>query len=386
MCSEGVIDAPIHLTQTQLDDLRRLVLRNISRDQILILTNIPDVPTSITSVLREVSRRHNVPLGSLRGQATVLRELKLLDYSEPPVFKGASLTALGEFVADFTMEDELSLTGQIVHTRRGARPFGELLKDLRKRVLQMVAEAGSGHLGASLSVVDILATLYFMKMQHDPRNPGWLDRDRLILSKGHAAPALYAVLCEAGYFEPEELLTLRKLGSRLQGHCDTAAPGVDVDTGSLGQGLSVAVGMALAAKMDKRGIRIYVVLGDGEIQEGQVWEAAMTAAHYGLDNIVAIVDRNRYQLTGDTETVKGVEPIVGKWMSFGWNAVRVDGHDQFNILDALEMCEHVKGRPSVLVADTVKGRGVSFMEGNKYAKSIPSAEDLRRALAELGRD
>jgi transketolase len=334
-CKEGVINAPISLTQTQLEDLRKLVLRNISKDQVLILSNIPRVPASITSVLREISRRYNVPLENLREHARTLKDLKLIDYGEPHEFRGVTLTALGEFMTSFTIEDELSVTGNLVHTSQGTKPFGELLKDLRKMVLKMVADAGSGHLGASLSAVDILATLYFRKMQHDPKNPDWEERDRLILSKGHAVPALYAVLCEAGYIPSEELTTLREIGSRLQGHSDTITPGVDAKTGSLGQGLSIAVGMSIAAKLDKRSYRIYVIMGDGELQEGQVWEAAMTAAHHKLDNIVVFVDRNQYQLTGSTETVKAVEPLVDKWKSFGWNALRIDGHDHVNVLDAL---------------------------------------------------
>ncbi|MCW4048132.1 MAG: transketolase [Candidatus Bathyarchaeota archaeon] len=273
----------------------------------------------------------------------------------------------------------------MVQTRSGAKPLGQLLKDLRRQVLHMIANAGSGHLGASLSIVDILAILYFMKMQHDPINPDWEERDRLVLSKGHAAPALYAVLSEAGYFPKEELTTLRELGGRLHGHPDTVTPGVDAKTGSLGQGLSMAVGMAYAAKLDKASHRVYVVIGDGELHEGQVWEAAMTAAHYGLDNIVTIIDRNKYQLTGTTEEVKGVEPIADKWRAFGWNVLNVNGHDHFAVLDALEVCEHTHGKPSVIIAATTKGKGVSFMEGNKFSRSVPNAAQLKQALEELDR-
>jgi transketolase len=330
-----------------------------------------------------VSRRYNVPIEELRLHAQALRSLKLIDYGEPPRFKGVELTELGMFVTNLTTEDEAILAGDLVQTRSGVKPLGQLLKDIRRTVLQMVAEAGSGHLGASMSIVDILVILYFMKMNHDPANPDWADRDRLILSKGHAAPALYAVLSEAGYFPEEELHSLRELGSRLHGHPDTVTPGVDVATGSLGQGLSVAVGMALAAKMDDASHRIYVVLGDGELNEGQVWEAAMTAAQYGLDNMVAIVDRNQYQLTSTTEKVKSVEPVSGKWRAFGWNVIDVSGHDVYAILDALEVCEHTKGKPSVIVAKTTKGKGVSFMEGNKFSRSIPNATQLRQALEEL---
>jgi transketolase len=249
----------------------------------------------------------------------------------------------------------------------------------------MIAGARSGHLGASLSIVDILAILYFMKLQHDPSNPSWDERDRLILSKGHAAPALYAVLSEAGYIDEEELKTLRKIEGRLDGHPDNEIPGVDVKTGSLGQGLSVAVGMAIAAKMDKRSYKVYVILGDGELHEGQIWEAAMTASHYGLDNIITIVDRNKYQLTGLTEEVKTLEPITEKWRSFGWSVVNIDGHDIYSILDALEVCEHTKGKPSVIIANTTKGKGVSFMEGNLFSRKIPDQEQLVRALNELER-
>jgi transketolase len=271
----------------------------------------------------------------------------------------------------------------MVQTPSGFRPLGSILKDLRKTVLQMVAEAGSGHLGASLSVLDILATLYFMKMRHDPSDPQWPGRDRLVLSKGHAAPALYAVLAEAGYFPRDVLTSLRKKGSILQGHPDMETPGVDTSTGSLGQGLSLAVGMALAAKMDGSGQRTYAILGDGELNEGQVWEAALTAAHHSLDNLTAIVDRNRYQLTGRTGTVKTIEPIGAKWRAYGWETMVCDGNDPTSILEALDTCDMTVGRPSVVIAMTTKGKGVSFMEGNRFSRRSPNAEELRRALSEL---
>ena len=381
-CS-GVIDAPISLTENQLEDLRRIVLRTIPKDQILVLTHIPRVPTSMTSVLREVSRRFNIPLQELRQHAETLKDLNLIDYSEAPYFKGVELTQLGSFIGNLSVADEPMLLGDMVQTKSGSRHFGLVIKDLRKTVLQMIANAGSGHLGASLSVIDILATLYFRKMQHDPKNPDWSERDRLVLSKGHAAPALYAIIAEAGYFPNKELLTLRAQGSRLQGHPDTVLPGIDVKTGSLGQGLSIANGMAYAAKLDKSSYRIYAIIGDGELNEGQIWEAALTATQYGLDNLMVIVDRNKYQLTGMTEEVKGVDPIADKWRSFGWNVMEVEGHDQFSVLDALEVCEQTKGKPSVIIANTTKGKGVSFMEGNKFSRSIPDQEQLRQALAEL---
>lgn len=334
-------------------------------------------------MLREVSRKYNLPLEGLRGEARNLRELKLIDYGEAEKFKGVELTELGMFITNLTIEDEPLLAGEMVQTRSGVKTLGQLLKDLRKQVLQMIANAGSGHLGASLSIVDILTILYFMKMQHDPLNPDWPERDRLVLSKGHAAPALYAVLSEAGYFPKEELLTLRELGSRLHGHPDTMTPGVDAKTGSLGQGLSVAVGMAYAAKLNHASYRIYCIIGDGEMNEGQVWEAALTAAHYRLDNLVVIVDRNKYQLTGATEEVKTMEPIADKWRAFGWNTLSINGHEHFAVLDALEVCEHTHGKPSVIVAATTKGKGVSFMEGNKFSRSVPDADQLRQALEEL---
>jgi len=247
----------------------------------------------------------------------------------------------------------------------------------------MIAEAGSGHLGASLSAIDILAVLYFVKMRHDPSNPEWEERDRLVLSKGHAAPALYAVLAEAGYLPVEELTTLRALGSTLQGHPEKKTPGVDASTGSLGQGLSIAVGMALAAKMDNATHKVYALVGDGELNEGQIWEAALTASHHGLDNLVAFVDRNRFQLSGRTEEVKGIEPVADKWRTFGWEVFEADGNDASSILDSLDACGLTTGKPCVVVANTTKGKGVSFMEGNRFSKSVPDATQLAKALAEL---
>ena len=319
----------------------------------------------------------------MKLNARILRELNLITYGEASDFKGVELTELGRLVSSLTLGEEPTVMGDMVQTHRGLRPLGSVVKDLRKTVLRMVAEAGSGHLGASLSVLDILAVLYFLKMRHNPSNPEWPDRDRFILSKGHAAPTLYAVLAEAGYLRQDELLSLREMGSRLTGHPSVKTPGVDAGAGSLGQGLSIAVGMALAAKMDHAGYRIYVLLGDGELDEGQVWEAALTASHYGLDNVVAIVDHNGYQLTGSTDTVKSLEPLEDKWSAFGWEAVEADGNDPASILDALEVSEMVEGRPKVIIANTTKGKGVSFMEGNEYSRKTPSADELARALSEL---
>jgi len=362
--------------------LHRLLLRTINKNQILILTHIRRVPTPITSILREISKNYNVPLSTLKGSARALRDLNLIAYGDDSDFLGVELTELGRFVSRLLAGGELPLVN-LVQTSSGLRPLGSVIRDVRKAILRMVAEAGSGHLGASLSALEILAVLYFMKMRHDPKNPAWAGRDRFILSKGHAAPALYAVLAEAGYFPQEELLTLRALGSRLQGHPDTRTPGVDFMTGSLGQGLSVAAGMALAAKMDGAGNRVYVLLGDGELDEGQIWEAAMTAAHHGLDNLIAIVDRNQFQLSGSTAGVKSLEPLSAKWGALGWEVAEADGHDPEMILDALDRCSLVSGRPSVIIAKTTKGKGVSFMEGNAFSRRTPNIEELEKALAEL---
>lgn len=374
--------APIPISDTQLEDLHRLLLRTINKNQLLILTHMPRVPTSITSILKEISKKFNVPLSTLKRNAKILKDLNLITYGDNSNFRGVELTELGRLVSRIMASGELPLVN-LVKTVSGLRPLGSVIRDTRKTVLRMVAEAGSGHLGASLSAIEILSVLYFLKMRHDPGNPAWADRDRFVLSKGHAAPGLYAVLAEAGYFPVEELFTLRKLGSRLQGHPDTRTPGVDVMTGSLGQGLSMAVGMALAAKMDGAGYMVYVLLGDGELDEGQVWEAAMTASHHGLDNLIAIVDRNQYQLSGRTDNVKSLEPLNEKWSSMGWEVLEADGHSPESILDALDGCSLVSGRPCVVVARTTKGKGVSFMEGNKYSRKVPDFKELERALSEL---
>ncbi|MFP3950665.1 MAG: transketolase [Candidatus Bathyarchaeia archaeon] len=257
------------------------------------------------------------------------------------------------------------------------------MKDLRKTVLRMIAEANTGHLGASLSSIELLAVLYFIKMRHDPENPDWPDRDRFILSKGHAAPALYAVLAELGYIKKSDLSSLRELGSGLQGHPDIRLPGVDASTGSLGHGLSIANGMAIAGKMDGSDRSVYVLLGDGELGEGSIWEAALTASHQGLGNLVAIVDRNDYQLTARTKEVKGLEPISDKWISFGWNVIEAEGNEPDSVLDALDQCTMNREKPNVIIARTTKGKGVSFMEGNRFSNRIPKAEELREALSQL---
>ena len=236
---------------------------------------------------------------------------------------------------------------------------------LRLHVVEMTYAARSGHPGGSLSAADMMAALYFSFMKHDPKDPSWEDRDRFVLSKGHVAPVLYAALAESGYFPVEDLLTLRQIGSRLQGHpVRGKVPGVEMSTGSLGQGLSMACGIALAVKMDGKDYKTICMLGDGEMQEGQNWEAAMFARQYELTNLIAIVDRNRLQITGDTESAVGLEPLPEKWKSFGWNVIIIDGHNMRQILEALDKAAAARTRPTVIIMKTVKGKGVSFMENN----------------------
>ena len=261
----------------------------------------------------------------------------------------------------------------------------EKAKEIRKSIVSMITEAKSGHPGGSLSATDILTALYFSEMNVDPTNPKMEGRDRFVLSKGHAAPAIYATLAEKGYFSKDELMTLRKFGSRLQGHPDMKKlPGIEISTGSLGQGLSVANGMALNAKIFDENYRTYVVLGDGEIQEGQIWEAAMTAAHYKLDNLCAFLDSNNLQIDGNVSEIMGVEPLDKKWEAFGWNVIKIDGHDFEEILSALDKAREYKGKPTMIIAKTIKGKGVSFMENVCGFHGVaPTLEELERALAEL---
>jgi transketolase len=261
----------------------------------------------------------------------------------------------------------------------------KMAKQLRRHVITMIAAAGSGHPGGSLSAADIVAALYFKVMRHDPKNPQWPDRDRFILSKGHAAPILYAALAECGYFPVEELSTLRKLGSRLQGHTDrTLTPGVEMSAGSLGQGLSFGIGVALAGRLDKRDYHVYVLLGDGECEEGQIWEAAMSAPHFQMDNLTAIVDNNGIQLDGRCCDIMGLEPLADKWRAFNWHVIEIDGHDIKQILRAVKQAREIKGRPTVIIAHTVKGKGVSFMENNvDFHGKAPTAQEAEMALKEL---
>lgn len=259
---------------------------------------------------------------------------------------------------------------------------------IRQDIVSMLGESKSGHPGGSLSSADIVTTLYFHEMNIKPENFADSNRDRFILSKGHAAPVLYAALAEKGFFPVEELKTLRKTGSRLQGHPSMKhLPGIEMSTGSLGQGLSAANGMALAAKLDGRDYRVYVLMGDGEIQEGQVWEAAMAAAHYKLDNVVAFLDHNGLQIDGPTRDVMSPEPVADKWRAFGWYVIEIDGHNISQIIDALNEARKIKGQPTMIVASTVKGRGVSFMENQVgWHGNAPNAEQTAQALCELRGD
>lgn len=260
-----------------------------------------------------------------------------------------------------------------------------IANDIRIDIVDMVATAKSGHPGGSLSATDILTVLYFDEMNIRNNEPKWEDRDRLVLSKGHAAPALYAVLSKRGYFPREELKTLRKFKSNLQGHPDMKkALGVDMSTGSLGQGLSAANGMALAGKLDKKDYRVYTILGDGELQEGQVWEAAMSSAHYKLDNLVAFVDFNGLQIDGANEEVMNVNPVDKKFEAFGWNVLVIDGHNFEEIKNALDKAKNIKGRPTAIIAKTAKGKGVSFMENqSSWHGTAPNEEQRKQALSEL---
>lgn len=256
---------------------------------------------------------------------------------------------------------------------------------LRQDIISMLVTSKSGHPGGSLSAAEILATLYFHEMRVKPEDPHWADRDRFVLSKGHAAPVLYAALAEKGYFAKDELQGLRQTGRMLQGHPDMRkTPGVDMSTGSLGQGLSAANGMALAGKLDGKDYQVYVLLGDGEMAEGQVWEAAMAAAHYNLDNVTAVIDFNGLQIDGLTDSVMCSSPLTEKWRAFCWNVIEVDGHDVDALTAAFAEAKQVKGQPSIIIAKTVKGKGVSFMENQAgWHGNAPSVEQGEQALKEL---
>ncbi len=255
---------------------------------------------------------------------------------------------------------------------------------IRTLIMEMLYKAGSGHPGGSLSSADIITCLYFEVMRHNPKDPNWPDRDRFHLSKGHCCPALYAALALCGYFPLEELNSLRRINSCLQGHPDRRTPGVEVASGSLGQGLSVAAGMALAAKIDKKDYRVYCLMGDGELQEGNIWEAAMSTAHYKLDNLCAIVDYNHFQIDGRIEEVMNLEPLANKWESFGWHVIQCDGHNFEELLKAFNEIKSIKLKPTVIIAQTVKGKGVSFMEHVvDFHGRAPNQREYEIALKEL---
>ncbi|HOY31137.1 MAG TPA: transketolase [Bacteroidales bacterium] len=269
------------------------------------------------------------------------------------------------------------------------RDIEELKKisfNIRKDILLSLAEAGSGHTGASLGLADVFTCLYFAVMNHNPQDPSWPKRDRLVLSIGHVAPVLYAALAHAGYFPKEELMTLRKLGSRLQGHPgrDHGLPGIELSAGSLGQGLSVSAGMAIAARYNNENHRIYCVMGDGELQEGSVWEAAMSAAHHKLDNICVIVDRNKLQIDGKTSDVMELEPLGDKWRSFGWQVCECNGNNHEEILSAFDTTQELNFKPKIILAHTLMGKGVSTVENDyRWHGKAPSKEEAQRFIAML---
>ncbi len=270
------------------------------------------------------------------------------------------------------------------YTDRQIKELENKAKKVRQLIVQMLAKAGSGHPGGSLSSTDLITCLYLSVLRHNPKDPQWPDRDRFHMSKGHCCPLWYAVLAMSDYFDMEELWSLRKLGSILQGHPDWRTPGVSVASGSLGQGLSVSVGMALAARIDKRDYRVYCLLGDGEIQEGQIWEAAMAAAHYHCDNLCAMLDYNGFQIDGRVEEIMNIEPLVDKWHSFGWCTILINGHNIREILAAFQEAKKIKGKPTIIIARTIKGKGVSFMENVvDFHGRAPTSEETRIALEEL---
>ena len=278
-----------------------------------------------------------------------------------------------------------SVEAEVFSSSASEAELKAIAKRVRHHIIAMTGRAGSGHPGGSLSAVEILTVLYFRVLRHKPLDSRWSDRDRFILSKGHAAPLLYAILAECGYFPVAELLTLRQMDSRLQGHTDrTITPGVEMSAGALGQGLSFALGVALAGRLNTQDYRLYVLLGDGECDEGQVWEAAMAAAHFKVDNLVAIVDNNGQQIDGWNRDVMNLDPFSSKWQAFGWQVIEVDGHDLAKLTKAFDQAKLVKGQPAVIIAHTIKGKGVSFMENNPdFHGKAPNAIEVELALKEL---
>ena len=257
-------------------------------------------------------------------------------------------------------------------------------KQVRRLIIEMLAKAGSGHPGGSLSSADMITALYFGVMRYKADQPHWPQRDRFHMSKGHCCPLLYAVLAEAGFFPKDKLWFLRQLGSILQGHPDRRTPGVEAASGSLGQGLSVGLGMSLALRMDKMDSRVYVLMGDGETQEGNIWEAAMACAHYKCDNLCGMLDYNGFQIDGKIKDIMGMEPIIAKWQAFGWHVIEIDGHNMGQILSAYDQAKSIKGKPTIIIGHTIKGKGVSFMENVvDFHGRAPTKEEAEKALKEL---
>ena len=268
---------------------------------------------------------------------------------------------------------------------RSVDELKRIAQRMRIDIVKMIGAAGSGHPGGSLSEVELLTALYFRVLRHDPKDPQWEGRDRFILSKGHGCPALYATYAQAGYIDPALLMTLRKLGSPLQGHPDKRfLPILEASTGSLGQGLSIGIGIALAARMDKKDFHTFVMIGDGEAQEGQIWEAAMFAGYHKLGNLTCIVDYNKQQLDDWTHKILDLKPLADKWQSFGWHTIEIDGHDFEQVIPALERARAAKDKPVAIIANTIKGKGVSFMENNvKWHGVAPKPEEVEAAVKEL---
>ena len=292
---------------------------------------------------------------------------------------------LGEDRSPLSTTSAYNVKAEVFSSSASVAEMEAIAGRLRRHIITMIGKAGSGHPGGSLSAVEIVTVLYFRLLRHKPQDPQWCDRDRFILSKGHAAPLLYAALAECGYFPVDELSTLRQLDSRLQGHTDrTVTPGVEMSAGALGQGLSFAIGIALAGRLNSQSYRAYVLLGDGECDEGQIWEGAMAAAHFKVDNLTAIVDNNGQQIDGWNRDVMNLDPFNKKWQAFGWHVIEVDGHDFTQLIDAFNQAKQVKGQPTVIIAHTIKGKGVSFMENNPdFHGKAPNAEEVEMALKEL---
>lgn len=270
--------------------------------------------------------------------------------------------------------------------RNDTATLKEIAKDIRRQIVVSLATSGSGHLGGSLGLADVFTVLHFYQLNHKPENPIWPQRDRLVLSIGHVAPVFYATLAQAGYFPKEELKTLRKLGSRLQGHPgrDHGLPGIEISAGSLGQGLSVAVGMALAAKMDKHKWKVYSIHGDGELQEGSIWEAAMSASHHKLDNLLSIIDRNRVQIDGQVSDVMEIEPLAEKWKAFGWQVFECNGNDIDELIEAFEAAGKIVDKPSVIIANTLMGKGIKSIENDyRWHGKVPSPDQIEDFLKQI---